>query len=285
MDCPPEHVILVAFDGLSARSIADGACMLAYRQLLERGSYTLENRSVLPSSSAVNWASMFMGAGPELHGYTEWGSRTPELPSRTVTEHGIFPDIYYLLRQDEPQAELGFFYEWDGMRYLVDTLSASRAVQLPLSGEDTRKCLSEVTDYIREHKPRFCSVIFAEPDGIGHGIGWESPEYSRMLTHLDKGLAEIVRAVEEAGMTDETVFILAADHGGTGTVHGGKSMEEMQTAIVFSGKGIRQGYRITESTMVYDIASTVAFMLGAEQPQVWTGRPIMSIFTSSPIRQ
>jgi predicted AlkP superfamily phosphohydrolase/phosphomutase len=38
--------------------------------MMENGSYTLKMRSVLPSSSAVNWASMFMGAGPELHGYT-----------------------------------------------------------------------------------------------------------------------------------------------------------------------------------------------------------------------
>lgn len=51
---------------------------------MDAGCYTLKKRSVLPSSSAVNWASMFMGAGPELHGYTEWGSKTPELPSRVV---------------------------------------------------------------------------------------------------------------------------------------------------------------------------------------------------------
>ena len=43
---------------------------------MEDGSYTLKKRSALPSSSAINWASMFMGAGPELHGYTEWGSKT-----------------------------------------------------------------------------------------------------------------------------------------------------------------------------------------------------------------
>lgn len=52
----------------------------------------------------------------------------------------------------------------------------------------------------------------------------------------------------------------------------------MQTPIVFYGKGIKQGARITESKMVYDIAGTVAFMLGVEQPQVWIARPIRSAF-------
>ncbi len=30
--------------------------------MMKRGSYTLKTRSVLPSSSAANWASMFMDA-------------------------------------------------------------------------------------------------------------------------------------------------------------------------------------------------------------------------------
>lgn len=60
------------------------------------GSYTLTKRSVLPSSSAVNWASMFMGAGPELHGYTTWNSSTPDLPSKELSKDGIFPTVFQL---------------------------------------------------------------------------------------------------------------------------------------------------------------------------------------------
>ena len=278
MQNPPQHVILVGFDGLSAFRIKEDANMPTYRQLMKDGAYTLENRSVLPSSSAVNWASMFMGAGPELHGYTEWGSRIPELPSRVTTENNLFPDIYYLLRKKNPQAELGFFYEWDGMKDLVDTLSISHVESVALSGADTENALAPVVDYIKSEKPLFCSIIFAEPDGVGHNIGWESDEYGKMIEHLDEGLTQIVKSVEEAGIMDETIIILSADHGGIKTGHGGKSMNEMQTAIVFYGKGIKKGFYIPESTMVYDIASTIGYILGVEQPQVWIGRPIRSIF-------
>lgn len=65
-----EHVILIGLDGWGSHSLPE-ADMPAVKRLMENGAYTLEKRSVLPSSSAVNWASMFMGAGPELHGYTE----------------------------------------------------------------------------------------------------------------------------------------------------------------------------------------------------------------------
>ena len=76
-----KHVVVIGLDGWGAYSMPK-ANMLNVKKLMEKGSYTLEARSVLPSSSAPNWASMFMGAGPELHGYTTWGSRTPEIPSR-----------------------------------------------------------------------------------------------------------------------------------------------------------------------------------------------------------
>ena len=64
-----EHVVFIGLDGWGSYSV-EKADMLHVKQLMSEGCYTLQKRTVLPSSSAVNWASMFMGAGPELHGYT-----------------------------------------------------------------------------------------------------------------------------------------------------------------------------------------------------------------------
>lgn len=85
-----KHVVLIGLDGWGAYSVPK-ADIPTIKQLMADGAYTLEKRSALPSSSAINWASMFMGAGPELHGYTQWGSKTPELPSRVLNQHGISP--------------------------------------------------------------------------------------------------------------------------------------------------------------------------------------------------
>lgn len=88
-------------------------------------------------------------------------------------------------------------------------------------------------------------------------------------------------AVREAGIMDDTVVILTADHGGIETGHGGKTMNEMQTPIVFYGKNVKKGFKIPESTMVYDIAGTIAYLLDVRQPQVWIARPIMSAFDNN----
>ena len=99
-----KHVVLIGLDGWGAYSLPK-ADMPNVKRLMEDGAYTLKKRSALPSSSAINWASMFMGAGPELHGYTEWGSKTPELPSRVLNKNGIFPTIFQLLRDARPKAD------------------------------------------------------------------------------------------------------------------------------------------------------------------------------------
>ena len=274
----PKHVIMVGFDGLSSYSLANGAEMPTLRKMMTEGAYTVKNRSVLPSSSAVNWASMFMGAGPELHGYTTWGSKTPDLPSRELNKNGIFPDIFSCIREAQPESELGFIYEWGGMRYLADTLSMDYIQQAPLSETNMKQSIAPVLNYLKKKKPNFCAIIFDKPDGTGHSKGWESQEYLDMLNHLDKALAEIVKTVKESGMLEETIFILTSDHGGIKTGHGGKTMSEMQTPIIFWGKGIKKGFQIPESTMMYDIAGTIGYMFGIEQPQVWIARPIYSIF-------
>lgn len=279
MKNPPKHVIMIGLDGMSANSIKNGVEMPTYRSMMKRGAYTLKNRSVLPSSSAANWASMFMGASPELHGFNTWGSQEPDFDSRELTENGLFPDIFYLIRQVQPKAQLGHIYEWGGMFYLADNKSIDNVQQASLSGIDIKSAVAPAVDYIKKEKPNFCAIIFDQPDGAGHSEGWESEAYLNMLNHLDNALQSIVDAVEEAGMMDETVFVLVSDHGGTGTGHGGPTLDEMQTPIVFYGKGIKSDFEIPESTMVYDIGSTIGYMFGVSQPQVWIGRPIMSIFS------
>lgn len=79
-------------------------------------------------------------------------------------------------------------------------------------------------------------------------------------------------------MLDKTIFIVTADHGGIGKGHGGKTMQEMQTPFIISGKGIKKGVKITQSTMVFDTASTIAYIFKLNQPQVWIGRPIKQAF-------
>ena len=272
-----KHVILIGLDGWGAYSVSK-AEMPNVKKLMDDGSYTLKKRSVLPSSSAVNWASMFMGAGPELHGYTEWYSKTPELPSREVNKNGIFPTVFSLLHESDPKAEIGCIYEWETIRCLVDTFALNYDKHVFEAESNPAAAAQYAADYIKKAHPNLLAVIIDNPDHVGHATGHDTPEYYAVLKELDKYVGQIVNAVKEAGMLDETIFIVTADHGGINKGHGGKTMEEMETAFIISGKNIKKGHEITESMMQFDVASTIAHIFKLEQPQVWIGQPVLSAF-------
>ncbi|WP_245645606.1 alkaline phosphatase family protein [Niabella ginsenosidivorans] len=64
-----EYVVLIGCGGFGAYALPN-AGMPRLKTLMQEGAWSLKARSVLPSSSAVNWASLLMGAGPTVHGYT-----------------------------------------------------------------------------------------------------------------------------------------------------------------------------------------------------------------------
>lgn len=269
-----KHVIWIGLDGWGAYSM-DKAIMPVTKGFMQEGAYTLKKRSVLPSSSALNWASMFMGACPELHGYTTWGSKTPELPSRELNQHGTFPTVFQLYREANPEAEIGCVYDWSGIKYVIDTLAFNYWEQGPDYTKDSVSLKNMAVKYITEKKPNLFAVIFDNPDHVGHSAGHDTPGYYDKLKELDGYIGEIVEAVKQAGMMDETVFVITGDHGGIDKGHGGMTMMEMETPFIISGKPIKKGFCFDNiSMMQFDCASTLAKLLGLTQPQVWIGRPM-----------
>ena len=113
---------------------------------------------------------------------------------------------------------------------------------------------------------------------VGHQAGHNTPEYYAKLKELDGYVSRIIQAVTEAGMLKETIFIVTADHGGIEKGHGGRTMQEMQTPFIISGKNIKKEGEFHESMMQYDVASTIAHIFGLKQPQVWIGRPMLQVF-------
>lgn len=268
-----KHVILIGMDGLGAYAMekADNPVM---KQMMAEGSWTLKARSVLPSSSAVNWASMIMGAGPELHGFTEWGSQKPELEPRELDRYGLFPSLFTLLREQKPNAETGVIYSWGGIGYLFPKQAVNKDVHCPTDSATTETAIA----YIKEKRPDFLIVHFDQPDGVGHEIGHNIPPYYEQVHKNDVLLGKILQAVKDAGMWENSVIILSSDHGGINKGHGGKTMVEMQIPWIFMGKGIKKNQEVKESVMTYDTAATIAHIFGLKTPQSWIGRTVKSIF-------
>lgn len=271
-----KHVILIGVDGLGAYAIPQ-AKMPNLKKMMEMGSWSLKTRTVLPSSSAVNWASMLMGSGPTAHGYTEWGSKVPEIPSATKTKYGLFPSIFSLVRDQKPSAKTAVVYSWSGIGPLVEKEAINFVVPGP-EGDNDNYCADTAAAIIIKEKPLLTFVHFSEPDNTGHGIGHNTPAYYAELERLDLRIGKILAAVKTAGIEKETVVILSADHGGVGKGHGGKSLAEVEIPWIAYGAGVMPNHEIKGVTMVYDTASTIAWLLRLKEPQSWRGKPIVEAF-------
>ncbi|WP_092897526.1 alkaline phosphatase [Algoriphagus aquimarinus] len=270
-----KHVILIGFDGLGSYAIPK-ATMPNLKKLMESGSHTLEARTVLPSSSAVNWASMLMGAGPTAHGFTEWGSKTPEIPPYEITKYGLFPSIFSVIRDQKPTAKTAAIYTWDGIGYLIE----KDAIDLVYNGEKEELNIAKAIEVIQEGETTFMFLHLSEPDGVGHNIGHDTPEYYKELEAVDIKIGKLVAAVAAAGLADETIIMLSSDHGGVEKGHGGKSLEEIYIPWVISGPGVKVNHEINDLIMTYDTGATIAWILGLDMPKSWGGKPVEDSFQS-----
>ena len=182
--------------------------------------------------------------------------------------------MFQLLRDKEPEAEIGALYEWNGIKYLIDTVSVNYYKQVP------QEDLCEASKaYIIDKKPRLAAFVWDDPDHVGHSAGHDTPEYYEKLKQLDGWVGGIVEAIDAAGIMDSSVIIVTSDHGGINHGHGGRTMMEMETPFIIYGKGVKKGFCFDDlSVMEYDVASTMAWLLGLEQPQPWFGRPIEQAF-------
>ena len=168
-----KHVVMIGIDGWAAEGIrqADMSELPNIKFLMDNGSWTLTKRSVMPSASAINWATMFMGVPTEMHGFDKWNSTKGTIPSTSDNGHGIPPTIYTILREQFPNAETGIVFDWNGIGAVCDTNAVNYWKYIGTYGSNNVS-VEEYTklgvNYIKEKKPFFFTFYYGVLDHTGH---------------------------------------------------------------------------------------------------------------------
>lgn len=169
----------------------------------------------------------------------------------------------------------------------------------------------EAEAYVRDHAdtPFFLmyapyaphTPIQAPPDRIEAARtrtpegGHEDPTYAAMLRSLDDGIARVVGAIDDLGLTDETIIIFASDNGGRGgyreaglvsgrgitnqlPLRGGKGMLyeggiRVPLFIVWPGRA-RPGTVIDHPVRLSDIMPTIVALHGVQADVEFDGRDL-----------
>lgn len=270
-----KHIVLIGVDGMSPDGIRN-ANTPVMDELMANGTHSFTARSVLPSSSGANWASLLNGAGPEQHGVTSnsWRADNFILPATVVSDENKFPSVFRVIRDQMPDAITGSIMHWAPIKNFIEPSAIDYLAEPSTEDESTQLTAA----FIIEKKPDFTFMHLDHVDHAGHEIGHGTPEYYKSVEKADSLIGVVVQAVKDAGIFDDTIIMITADHGGLGKGHGGETLEEVHIPWIISGKGVKQNYTEVTPINTYDTPATILYALGLEIPYEWIGRPVKSAF-------
>lgn len=268
------RMVVIGIDGLSPDGVRKAQAP-NMKRLMERGAWTLHARGVFPTSSSPNWASMIMGATPEIHGVTsnEWQTNKFEIPPVVTGSGGMFPTIFGVLREQRPRLRMGVFHDWNDFGRLFER----QAVDLIEDADGPTNAVRQAIAYWRSTRPDFTFIHMDHVDHAGHHDGHGSQAYYDAVDVADKLIGEALAGLDAAGMQNAYILI-TADHGGVGTKHGNMTMPELEIPWILAGPKVKHGHEIRAPVNTFDTAATVARIFEVRPPAVWIGRPVSEAF-------
>lgn len=258
----PTHVLVMSLDGARPDAILQ-ADTPNIQALGARGAVDWEALTVLPSVTLPAHTSMLTGLSVDQHGVT-YNSTQPGCP---VLE---FPTFLTLAEATGYKTALVTGKEKFCMYKQTETLDYTFA----------REGDRSVADRLLELLDQDFTVIFAHfpnPDYFGHSTGWMSETYINELHSTDFQVGRVLDKLDELGLTDETLVILTADHGGHDFEHGSDRPEDQHIPWIIAGPGVVSGMTL-EDVRVMDTAPTVLWTLGLPLPDHLTGVPVYGAF-------
>ncbi len=238
-----KHVVIVGIDGMGAyHKTADTPNI---DSIFADYALTDVAQTYKPVASGPCWMSLLTGADPQVMGLTVNVSTDPRAAQKYVRARDKYPTLFRLFHEKYPDASVASitgYADWQNpMVEDADYIYKEMNYKEWWSNTENTERAVKYIENLDTSKPSFTFVYYIEPDSTGHKVGWGSAEYNAMLTECDAELGKVFKAVEAKGMLDDTLFILATDHGGDGTKHGDIYTEPALTITLgFRGKTVNK---------------------------------------------
>ncbi len=278
-----EHVFVISFDGGHPGHIQQ-ADMPAFKKLAAEGAHTWEANTIIPSKTLPSHTSMLTGVDISKH-ELDWNDYLP-LRGRLAV-----PTLFSLTKAAHPEYLTGLICGKMKFRHLalagsLDQFSCGPVwPDGPIPAADHTKSVlaaevaARASIFILEKKPQVCFIHFPDTDNAGHGFGWGSPQQMAAFTTSDAALAQVLSAIDIAGISGSSTVILTADHGGVNKGHNEPLAANTTIPWIAWGKGVKKQHAIQKKTvMTYDTAATVLWLLDIPLPAHFDGEPVTEAF-------
>ncbi len=255
-----QNIFVIGIDGARGPAVRE-AKTPRLDALFAQGVVTYQAQTVLPSVSYPAWGSMLTGVLPEKHQVREEHPLTDESP---------WPSWISRLSRcwDEPPA--GVFGAWAPI--ITDLIEPGLRVHRAYAPDCALVPMAAA--YVRYVKPRLFFIHLDAQDLVGHRRGYDSQAYMKQMTITDSWVGLLLDAIEDLGLTENSLTIVLSDHGGTtyedgSFTHGGSSPEEMNVLWVCRGPGIQSGQEIKAPVNITDTAAVILTAAGIPLPDDW----------------
>ncbi|MCP3738149.1 alkaline phosphatase family protein [Rossellomorea sp. BNER] len=259
-----KRVVFIGIDGAGNAVKDPQANAKNIQKLISEGAGTYEAKAMLPTISAQNWGSMFHGVVPSKHQLTN-----AIVGKNPYPEKNPYPSYMKMLKQERPMLQQASFTTWSPINKGIIEDSAGA---FKVNGRNDETTTQKAVDYIKTkgQNTRNIFVHLDEVDGAGHSNGYYTPKFYEQVQKADQQVGQIVQALEEEGLMDDTLIILTADHGGTlNGSHGGSSPEEQTVFWAAKGQSIKPGTELSNEVEVVDTAAVIARALRLDIPKNW----------------
>ena len=272
------HVVIISIDGCRPDLLLRADTPVIHG-LLPKASFTFWARTTAESITLPSHTSMLTGVVPVKH-TIQWNMDLP-------LEHPVYP-AYPTLFQLAKQA--GYTTAMAAGKSKFSNLAVPGSLDEQFIPDESKAEDPQVTDqavaFIHDHQPQVLFVHLPSDDNVGHAKGWGTPDQMAALTTADACVGRIVKAVDDAKLTDSTAFIITADHGGFGRMHGPDDPRCRYIPWICFGPGIRQGLDLTTldfSVDGHDVVNTedtfctACYLMGIPVEKKVDGKPLTQI--------
>ncbi len=267
------RLLIISVDGLRPDMLlrANTPTMHA---LFRGGTFSFWARTVPHAITLPSHTSMLTGVIPRKH-EIEWNK---DLPLKEPV-YPRFPTLFEVAHKH------GFTTAMAAGKSKFETLNKPGTLDWPWVTDSTKAEDADVAahavEIIREHRPQVMFVHLPSTDNVGHAIGWGTPQQEKTVEAGDAAIAQILAAVDEAKLRDETIVILTADHGGAGLTHLPDDARARHIPWIVNGRGVRKNVDLTTYPNLIinteDTFATASFLLGLPLSKDLDGKPIREI--------
>jgi len=242
--------------------------------MLDRGTFSLWARTTAESITLPSHVSMLTGVIPTRHSIL-WNSDIP----LAKPVYPAFPTLFQLAKS------AGYSTAIIAGKTKFSALEAPASLDWSDVPTDQNRNDVQVTDaavsIINAHQPQVLFVHLPFVDTVGHARGWASPERMEALATADQCVGRLIKALDDNHLTDSTLVIVTADHGGQGRVHGPEDARSRHIPWIVTGPGVRHGVDLTRYADLIidteDTFSTACWALNIPVQRKVDGKPIKEI--------